>query len=370
MVDFLRRAARLEASEEGGLDDALFALFFVLDLMPESFLYATLDRVPVEDTIDAVVVPALGGSSSGEQDLRTLAKKIRSMRSEGNSTVNNKKVREKQMEAILSERPRQQHYQHYRRQGYNRIGGEGDDGRDRRPRRLQQEREREQREGQHDFQPRFQRHLMSVRDLRAEEAEPLAPEPRGKSGSDPEDDQHGYQQQQQQQQEQQAGRATRNVNRVEKLQAEISAQAPRWERRMILDLKRKSNLAVVRGSAHRTTSKDEVATHICAFLNGGTGGRVLLGVEPDTGLLLGMQMTRKDKDLFRQGSINSNEPFKYCATFLILVLHFPGFDIFLGGRFIQPRVLSDTLSLDFRELHERRPIDPPFFVRTKLKQFP
>ncbi len=89
-------------------------------------------------------------------------------------------------------------------------------------------------------------------------------------------------------------------------------------------------------------TRDDVAMHVCAFLNGCVGGRVCIGVAPDTGLIHGKRFSRKDKDLFNQGM-----------------------DTLLGGRFIQPRVLSDFLEVDFRELADSRPTtDNPYYVRS------
>jgi hypothetical protein len=78
-------------------------------------------------------------------------------------------------------------------------------------------------------------------------------------------------------------------------------------------------------------SQPEIGKHLVAFLNSGNGGRILIGAIPKTGELVGVKdMDRKSRDMFRQG-----------------------FDEYLDGRLIKPKILIDLVSLNFYELADK-----------------
>ncbi len=75
----------------------------------------------------------------------------------------------------------------------------------------------------------------------------------------------------------------------------------------------------------------EVGKHLAAMLNSGEGGQILIGVVPATGELVGVRnMDRKNRDLFRQG-----------------------FDYYLGGKYIKPKVHTDAVELKFHPLEQK-----------------
>ncbi len=267
-----------------GVKDALYALFFVLDLMPRAVLYLAFENARVEEIMEEVFRRLKRDAEN--TDLMQLARKIKLMGSKGNAVISNQRVRQKQEMAFHSGIFRTQ--PHPRSHYYNRSRAEPPVQRPRSP--LAPRR---------NFPPmsgRPQRHLMSMKDLRPEDcATVLTPkeEIRERTWSDPEDDQHCCEQRQQ----------SKAVNRAEKLQAEMEAgrQRQTLERGMTLQVKNRRKVALLQANGRNELSIDKLASHVCAFLNSGEGGKICIGARPD-GYIEGFQITRKQKDLFRQGT--------------------------------------------------------------------
>ncbi len=219
------------SSPWSGVDDAVYILYYVLDLMPESMFRDAFEKAEVEETMTDVL-SALRREARPE--LCTLVRKVRAMGREGNSHINNRKVRHLQEVAYrssanirLRQIPQQQQFRRASPDYYDGRRGNTqryEDGRNRDGRR-DRDRDRERQN------PRFERHLMSVRDLKEDE-EAVVVSHVGRSNSDPEDDQHEFQRRQREQ--------GVNIDRSERIQAEIqaakgpAAYEPRLERRMLL----------------------------------------------------------------------------------------------------------------------------------------
>jgi len=92
------------------------------------------------------------------------------------------------------------------------------------------------------------------------------------------------------------------------------------------------NYNVLKSMMRESISRDEVGKHIVAFLNSGDAGEVIIGAMPKNGEMVGVRgMTRRQRDLFRQG-----------------------FDRFLHGELIKPKIFGDVVTARFYPL-----LDPP-----------
>ena len=68
------------------------------------------------------------------------------------------------------------------------------------------------------------------------------------------------------------------------------------------------NYSVLKSMMRESISRDEVGKHIVAFLNSGDAGEIIIGAMPNNGEMVGVRgMTRRQRDLFRQGRRLINE---------------------------------------------------------------
>jgi hypothetical protein len=78
-----------------------------------------------------------------------------------------------------------------------------------------------------------------------------------------------------------------------------AAKLPSFVRGHILKLR--PNYQLIKASYCSDIKRDEVAVHICAFLNCGAGGKIVIGVNVENRIIEGISMDRRMKDLFRRG---------------------------------------------------------------------
>jgi len=313
----LTRAIRGCKLPADALSDAVFTLYFVLDMMGSStLLYATLDACDVDDLADVVAEITDAGA-----EVSAIARKVSRMRQEGNTVMHGQKIK------VLQPKPRLIDVQKVRRwQHRARLSSEVPEPAGDAFNRLQRCSGREEHPPQGPFgqnrgqfetwRPPPQRIMMSIRDLNGNVD--LMNESAAKGGSDPEVDQQTVD-------VSNGGR----VVAVDKAQAMAAAgrqnRNPPLTRGHVLDVLYPSRVELF--ANEHTVGRDTLAMHVCAFLNEGKpcGGRLLIGVNPATRKVWGVRMTRKQRDCFRQGV-----------------------DELM--RLMSPRLYTDCLQVEFREV--------------------
>ena len=72
---------------------------------------------------------------------------------------------------------------------------------------------------------------------------------------------------------------------------------------MLTGLKKNDNVAIIDAVSRTDIDRDLLAKHICGFLNCGTNGKIMIGVkhESEYPVIMGIAMDRSERDYFRQG---------------------------------------------------------------------
>ena len=127
-------------------------------------------------------------------------------------------------------------------------------------------------------------------------------------------------------------------------------------------LMKNNNVVVLEAVSRMDIDKHVVAKHICGLLNSNAGGKIVLGVKLEGGqqypVVQGIAMDRHERDSFRQGDCWSrkcdswglDQCLNFCSFFITLL----GFDCYLNGQTIRPRLITSLLNLEFFDVIDIR----------------
>lgn len=277
VADFIARRPR---KCDEGLHKAILTLYYNLELMPSTFLNLAFNRADIEGTVKLAreIMSGAedgGAGGAGVQSMARLAEilsKIEDMPTKGNAYLHNKERSNYQPLPKPTLPPRQTAV----RKPASRVNEQPIRQAPRRPP------SRPQQQHQQQSPPSYVRQRAvkaSIADLDVKEICPAAVVG---GNSDPEDDQ-----------------PTRNAGGAGAA-AVVKAPTKKVHRNGVFDEKNSQTCQLMEATLDSHIDKDELGKHIVGFLNGGKGGKVVIGVRPSA-LVTGVHMDRRQRDLFRQG---------------------------------------------------------------------